>query len=127
MFGSLYRELIYTLNIDQIYKFIKWKLLLSVKIIILVTGKIQCMNQLFVYMTHIPTHLYHKVETNPPNIDENDGEACDVKKTKNKQELSTFGQYKVYYEVLRDLEQGGPNLILNDIYILLISIFFSYS
>lgn len=46
----------------------------------LVTGKIQCMNQLFVYMTHIPTHLYHKVETNPPNIDENDGEACDVKK-----------------------------------------------
>lgn len=87
------------------------------------------MNQFFVYMTHIPTHLYHKVETNPPNIDENDGEACDVKKKpKNKQELSTFGQYKVYYEVLRDLEQGGAQsyskwyLYSSHIYILLLFI-----
>lgn len=74
----------------------------------LVTGKIQCMNQLFVYMTHIPTHLYHKVETNPPNIDENDGEACDVKKNKKQTRVVDLWPIQsVLYEVLRDLEQGG--------------------
>lgn len=94
----------------------------------LVTGKIQCMNQLFVYMTHIPTHLYHKVETNPPNIDENDGEACVVKKQKTNKSCRPLANTKctTKYSVTWS-KGGGPNLILNDIYILLISIFFSYS
>lgn len=70
------------------------------------------MNQLFVYMTHIPTHLYHKVETNPPNIDENDGEACDVKKNKKQTRVVDLWPIQsVLYEVLRDLEQGGGPIL----------------
>lgn len=74
------------------------------------------MNQLFVYMTHIPNHLHHKVETTPPN----DVEASEKKKHKKTRVVDLWPIQSVVlrstpFAFSNDWERGWlPNLILND-------------